>query len=62
MTEHDEDAPDEVLNAPPRIWLNVGYLDGPIDMQKADLQHITWSNIRQAPDDVEYVRADLAAQ
>jgi len=62
MNENDEDAPEviEVQNAPESIWLNVGDLDGSIDLGR-DTEGVTWCDTSQGPHDVEYVRADLVS-
>jgi len=52
----------KVLNAPARIYLVFGELEGPGDVDFAECEEVMWCEDMQWPGDVAYVRADLPQQ
>jgi hypothetical protein len=51
----------KVINAPERIYLNLGEIDGIGDVPFKALSDVTWCEHCLDDTDIEYVRADLAA-
>lgn len=57
----DEYVEPKVLNAPKRIWLNVGELEGE-DVDFLDLHEVTWADQSMFRGDIAYVREDALAE
>jgi hypothetical protein len=49
----------EVTNAPSRVWLVVGDIDGRCEFTSLSDVDVSWCDAPQYDADVEYVRADL---